>query len=310
MIINPIIPLIIFIPITIIILLLMYKTHNINICNIILLILIFAINIRPMIIDDEEHVLKNNLDILFVIDNSISMIANDYNSTTRLDGAKETLEKIIKELNGAKFSIMTFHSKSKILIPFMSDANTAIDTIQDINVQEYWYARGTTLNTPYEDIIKSLKSASKNTDRRRILFFISDGEITNDEALKSFEGIKEYITDGAVLGFGTTKGAKMLLKDKYTNESSYLYDYDTHADAISKMDEDNLKKIAKDIDIDYIHITNENDINSKIDDIKDILEKEMTDENKINYTDIYYLFCIPLFCLILYIFYTYRRNLI
>lgn len=313
MIFNPMIPLIVFIPIMIIIIIIIYRSNKkIEIEEIVIILLLILINIRPMIVNDEDKVLKNNLDILFVIDNSISMIANDYkDNETRLDGVKKVSAEIIKEFNGARFSLMTFSNVNRIVLPYLSDANTAIEAIQDISVQDELYARGTSLNTPLNDIIKSLESAKKKEDRRRIIFFFSDGEITNDDKLQSFAKIKDYITDGAILGFGTTQGANMLITDKFTNKIDYLYDYsEGYKKAVSKIDENNLKQIASDIDINYIHVTKENDCNKKINDIKNILKNQITDENKMNYTDIYYLFTIPLFLVILYRFYRLRRKLI
>lgn len=37
-----------------------------------------------------------------------------------------------------------------------------------------------------------------------MLFFVSDGETTSVETLKSFAEVKKYINGGAVLGYGTT----------------------------------------------------------------------------------------------------------
>ena len=61
-----------------------------------------------MVRDDNAEVISNDLDVLFVVDNTISMIAEDYNGdNTRLSAVKEDIKHIVEELEGAKFSIVT-----------------------------------------------------------------------------------------------------------------------------------------------------------------------------------------------------------
>ena len=100
--------------------------------------------------------------------------------------------------------------------------NEAIEIIEPIDET---YAKGTTLNTPIETIISSLKSAEKKEDRIKILFFISDGEITDESTLQSYKEIKQYISNGAILGYGTSTGGNMKVKDKYSNKEEYLKNY-------------------------------------------------------------------------------------
>jgi len=149
-------------------------------------------------------------------------------------------------------------------------------------------------------------------DRKRIIFFISDGEITNDDTLKSFSKVEEYIDNGAVLGYGTAQGGNMKVKESYTDEMSYLEDKSEwpYVKAISKIDESNLKKIAEDMGINYIHMDKQSNINNKLKEIKQKLLKNADSETKDSYTDIYYIFTIPLCGLLIYEFINYKRRLL
>lgn len=210
MIITSIIPIWLMLIICIFIAIFIIKNnHNRNnlIRKIIIIVLLFVMNLRIMIPSESAQVIANNLNVLFVIDNTISMLAEDYNGKNRrIDAIKEDCKYIINKLNGAKFSVITFCDKSRLIIPFIKDANMAAQSIETINVPNQYYARGTSLNAALEEMAGQLEVSSKDENRKTIIFFISDGEITNEDKLKSFSSVKKYIDDGAVLGYGTTSG--------------------------------------------------------------------------------------------------------
>ena len=298
----PIIPIWLMIIICITLIIIILKTTKRK-THIVIVILLFIINLRFMIPTGSSTTMANNIDVLIVIDNTLSMNAEDYGQQEkRLVGVKQDCKRIITELLGAKFSVITFSNDAKILVPFTKDAVMVQETIDMIEPIEELYARGSSLNTPKEDINQILNSSyKKDKDRLRILFFISDGEITDDSKLESYSSLKKYIDDGAVLGYGTTKGGYMKYVDKYlSDEEKYVKDYSSlSADnkAISKIDEANLKRIANNLGISYIHMDNTSKIDSKLDSIKMKMTSEMASSKKSNYEDIYYIFVFPLLLL-------------
>ncbi|MGN0394954.1 MAG: VWA domain-containing protein, partial [Coprococcus sp.] len=76
----------------------------------------------------------------------------------------------------------------------------------------------------------------------------------------------------------------------------------------SKIDEDNLKKIAGDMDIKYINMNKQSNINQVLKDVKSAAKTEIGDKLLDGYADIYYIFVIPLLLLLLYEFVEYRRR--
>lgn len=282
-----------------------------TIMELLMILLLFLINLRIMTPSGKAQVAANNLDVIFVIDKSISMIASDYKTKTRLEGLKESCTSIIENLEGARFSVITFDNGSNILIPLTSDSNMTKESIEVIQVKDEWAASGSTLNAPLENMLKVLKSSKEKGDRVRILFYISDGELTRDgETLSSFESVKEYVDNGAVLGFGTEEGATMyigvdksLAGDYY---GGYIYDTLSGEKSISTIDENNLKKIANDIAIDYIHVENVSDINAKVKEIKRLSTSDFEKTNKSSYEDTYYFLFIPLLLLFLFSFKEYK----
>ena len=283
-----------------------------DLLQILIIILLFVINLRIMIPSNNSKTIKNDLDILFVIDNTISMNALDYNgSNTRLSGVKEACNYIIDELNGSRFSVITFDNTSRIVTPYTYDANITREAISIMTPINELYAKGSSIDVSLDSIMYSLKNSKKKNDNNRIIFFISDGENTSNNSIKSFKSISKYISDGAVLGYGTKKGGYMKDESEYaTNE--YIMDYtDTNfGKAISKIDEKNLKEIANDMDVDYIHITNSNNINSKIKQIKNKTKSTLESNDKSSYDDIYYIFVIPLLILLFIEFDRFRRRIV
>ncbi|MBR3524113.1 MAG: VWA domain-containing protein [Bacilli bacterium] len=309
----PIIPIWLMLIISLIMIIYILIRYRIDYIKIGIIILLFIINMRIMIPKSKMNTENNNLDVLFVIDSTISMVAEDYNGTNpRLDGVKKDVKKIIDELSGARFSVITFSNSAKIISPYTRDINLAYESIEIIKPIREFDARGSSLNTPLDTILKSLKNSEKKEDRVRILFFISDGEITNNDTLTSYKKIKSHIQDGAVLGYGTKKGGRMKVYDILEEKQTYLQTHDNNynkIDAISKIDEDNLKQIAKDMNIPYVHMEKTSDLDDIIDSInkKTISEYEVIDKK--TYDDIYFYFIIPLLILLLLELNKYRRKL-
>lgn len=189
-----------------------------------------------------------------------------------------------------------------------------VQGLQTMQIAEELYATGSTPNIVLDDMFKVLKASKEKENRKRIVFFISDGEITNNENLKSFAELKKYVDGGAVLGYGTTNGGYMKVTDRYSGSTSYLEDKTDYSiypypKAVSKIDESNLKAIANDMGVDYINMSKQPNINSKISEIKSRYEDASSVENKNGYTDLYFVFAVPLLGLLVYEFVVYKKKL-
>lgn len=308
----PIIPIWIMVIILLGLLIFILKDNKFNekIREIVIIILLFVINLRIMIPSSDVDLLSNDLDVLFVIDNTISMNAEDYNGNdTRLIGVKEACNYIINELSGARFSIMTFSNEVKTITPYTNDINMTLESIEIMSVPERIRAKGTSLNIIKDAIINRLEN--QNNERKQLVFIISDGEITNEEELESFKKISDYVDGGSVLGYGTVKGGYMREIDKYDDEVTYIMDTSglKYEKAISKIDENNLKKMADDIKIDYIKVNKINNIYNKVNDIKKMVNSKITNDNKSAYKDTYYYFVLLLMIVLILDFRKYKRGI-
>lgn len=261
-----------------------------------ILVLVFLINLRIMEKEYNAEIEMKNLDVLFVVDSTISMWAEDYDGNEpRMDGVISDTEYIIDELNGSNFGLIRFDNRGQILAPFTQDHETVKDAFTTIKTPDVNYAKGTSLNVSKKEMKELLESSNKKDERLTILFFISDGEITDGSELESFADLEPLVDSGAVLGYGTEKGGEMV----YDDWGSYVRDPDTNQHAISKMDEGNLKKIAEDLDIDYIHMDDTSNIRYLIESIKSGSSLTIEKSDTVTYKDTYFYYAIPLAVLIL-----------
>ncbi|MDR6987093.1 Ca-activated chloride channel family protein [Paenarthrobacter nitroguajacolicus] len=195
------------------------------------------------------------MDVFFVVDTSTSMAAEDYNgSDTRLAGARADVMAIAKELAGAKFSLITFDTKATVRMPLTRDATalqTAMTTLQPQNAR---YAKGSTV-TGAAELLKERLAAAKeqHPGRPALVFYAGDGENTSAERPAAMDDAN--VAGGAVLGYGSAQGGRM--KDTSDNDAGYLKDRSSGSaqDAVSRIDEEQLRTIANQLHVPYAHRT-------------------------------------------------------
>ena len=308
MITKPIIPLVIIIPVFLILFVLylivvaskkrklLYKILGV-LRVVIILVLAFLVNLRIMDKKYNATVEMKNLDVLFVVDTTISMWAEDYNgSHQRMEGVLEDTEFIIDELTGSNFGLIRFDNRAQILAPFTQDHETVKDAFSTIKMPDKYYAKGTSLNVSYDEMKSLLESSNQKDGRMTILFYISDGEITDDSSLQSFSDLEKLVDAGAVLGYGTEKGGRM----ETGYYGSYMTDPETGETAMSKIDENNLKQVANDLGIDYIHMKSTSNIRHIVESIKNGSSLTIEKSDSISYEDTYYFYVIPLLIFLIF----------
>lgn len=255
----------------------------------------FLINLRVMRAGDQADIETRNIDVLFVLDTTISMWADDMDAgKERIEAAKADCAYIMDSLAGANFALIRFDNRGQILAPFTQDVRNVSDAFDTIRSPDRDYALGSDLSAPYRVMEELLISSSNKEDRKTVVFFLSDGEITNHADLISYTGLNHYIDHGAVLGYGTLKGGKM----HESTYRSYVQDPETGTDAVSRLDENNLKKIAQDLGIEYIRMEESSRVDAVLSYIR-LLAKATVSGAKIEtFDDTYYYFCIPLLLLL------------
>lgn len=287
--------------------------------QILIVALLFAINLRPMVFSFELEKEDLNVDVLFVFDNTMSMLAEDFDGENRrIDAAKEDCMYIMDKFEGARFGLISFGNRADLMSPYTDDKTNIIAALDSLQGETMYYASCTSLNLPFELMLKTLSNHyNRFEDRVQVVFFLSDGEITEkNEKLGSYARAEEFIVSGAVLGYGTEEGGYMKVRaynDDYT-EPDYMMTYSEDGDygrAVSKIDEANLESIADDLGIAYCHMDNPDTIRDLVDEISEELDDYSVEgiSKTAGYVDTYYWFAIPLVALLVYDLIYYKRRL-
>lgn len=247
-----------------------------------------------------------NLDIVFVVDTTASMGAEDYKTNKqRIEGVKTDLELLAQRFAGAHVAVITFDARAEVLLPFTTDQATLGAAIKSLNQEMFNTSIGTSIDRPIELISQQLKNSKQAyPQRQRLLFYFGDGEQTTKEQPKSFASLASYLNGGAVLGYGTTQGGKMI---KYTGLEGLRTDRASNVSyiqtpnpttkqfvpAVSKIDEQKLKDIANQLGIAYVNRNRGGDIGATFSASRaDVLidkSKKIT-----HYVNMYWIFAVPL----------------
>ncbi len=210
-----------------------------------------------------ETVKRQGVDIVFALDVSKSMIAEDI-APNRLEKAKQIITKVIENLGSDRIGIIIYAGSSYPLLPITTDYAAAKMFLQNANT-EMVSNQGTAINDAIE---RALSYYDNDEQTNRFLVIVSDGEDHEENTLElakeaAEKGIKIY-----TVGIGTAKGGPIPLREngrvvayKKTNEGTVV---------VTQLNEQILRDIAIAGNGKYI---NGNKTQETITSIKDVLEK-------------------------------------
>lgn len=219
--------------------------------------------VNPKIGTKLETVKRQGVDIVFAVDVSKSMLAEDV-APNRLEKSKQLVTQIINNLGSDRVGIIAYAGKAFPQLPITTDYASAKMFLNNMNT-DMLSSQGTAIN----EAIKLAKTYFDDEEQtNRVLIIISDGEDHSDVASSiaeeaSEEGIRIY-----TIGVGDIKGGRIPIK---RNGVLLNYKKDNQGETvITKLNEETLKDIAEEANGDYINGNNTADV---IKEIKDILNK-------------------------------------
>lgn len=163
--------------------------------------LVFGL-VNPKIGSTLKTVKRSGVDIVFAIDVSKSMLAEDV-VPSRLDKAKFLVNSIIDNLGGDRVGIIIYAGSAYPLLPITTDQSAAKMFLEAAH-PDMVSSQGTAIG-------EALKLAEKfyqyEEETNKYLFLISDGEDHEDGAKAITKELKELGIKVYTIGLGTTKGA-------------------------------------------------------------------------------------------------------
>lgn len=210
-----------------------------------LTLLVIAL-VNPKMGTQLKTVKRQGVDIVFAIDVSKSMLAEDI-APNRLEKSKQIVSKIIEELGSDRVGIIIYAGNAYPLLPITTDHGAARMFLQNAH-PDMVSSQGTAINEAL-DLAKTF--FDDDTQTNRFLFIISDGEDheenSSDAAAELVDlGIKTY-----TIGIGTNKGSPIPIK-RNGKFIGYKKDRDDEV-VITKLNVETLKDIAEKGDGSYIY---------------------------------------------------------
>ena len=249
--------------------------------------------INPKMGTELETVKREGVDLVFAIDVSKSMLAEDI-APNRIEKAKRLVSAIINNLVGDRIGIIAYANQAIPQLPITTDYNAGKMFLQSLNT-EMLSSQGTALNSAL-DLSSSYFNDEDQTNR--VVFLISDGEDHSEEAeiasiRASDRGIKVF-----TFGIGTESGGPIPIKIKGVLES---YKKDENGEVvITKRNTKTLKLISKIANGQYIDGNNTKEVVSFVTEILKNLEKKEFDAKKfVSYKDQFQIFTFISFILLL-----------
>ena len=235
--------------------------------------------VNPKIGTQLKTVKREGVDLVFAIDVSKSMLAEDI-APNRLEKAKRIVSQTINELNSDRVGIIAYAASALPILPITTDYSTARMFLQSLN-SEMLSSQGTA-------IIEAVKLAKDYYDdenqTNRVLCILSDGE---DHEFKN-QNIPSIVQEMGItiftVGLGTTKGAPIPIKKNEVIES---YKKNSDGDVvITKLVPELLQEIASSSN--GIYISGENTqvvVDEIIKKLKEMDKKEFESKQFVAYKD-------------------------
>ena len=186
-----------------------------------------------------EKVKRQGIDIVFAIDVSKSMLAEDV-APNRLEKSKQIVSQLINQLGSDRIGIIAYSGSAFPVLPMTSDYAVAKMFLQTMNPGMI-SSQGTSIDQAID--LAASNFFDKKDKTNKLLVIISDGEDHSDNAQNAAEDAQKLGLKIVTVGVGTENGGPIPLKGNGVVES-FQKDQDNQV-VITKRNTSVLAAIAK-----------------------------------------------------------------
>ena len=199
--------------------------------------LIFGL-VNPKIGTKMETVKREGIDIVFAMDVTKSMLAEDI-APSRLEKSKQIVSQIINQLGNDRIGIVAYAGSAFPVLPITSDYSVAKMFLQSMS-PDMVSSQGTSLDEAIQLSGTYFDDKSKTS---KLLILISDGEDHSEGAQVAAEEANKQGMRIVTIGLGTEKGGTIPLK---VNGKVQSYQRDNNDEVVvTKLNRASLQAIAK-----------------------------------------------------------------
>jgi Ca-activated chloride channel family protein len=188
-----------------------------------------------------EEVEQKGVDIILVLDCSKSMLANDI-APTRLDRAKREVVDLLGMLKGDRVGLAAFAGTAFLQCPLTIDYQ-AFYLFLDSLTPDYLPVGGTNLQ---EALVVAQNSFNPKENSQKAVILITDGENTGPDPSEAIAQAKKAGIKVFTIGVGGETGVPV------PGENGGLVKDETGKIVVTRLDEDLLRRIAKETDGIYV----------------------------------------------------------
>ncbi len=221
--------------------------HILKFCIVMLALasLVIAL-VNPKIGTKMETVKREGIDIVFAMDVSKSMLAEDV-APSRLEKSKQLVSQIINSLGSDRIGIVAYAGSAFPVLPITTDYGVAKMYLQGMNPGMV-SSQGTSLD---EAIKMATGYFDKDSKTSKLIIMISDGEDHSDGAEDAAEEAKKAGVKIITIGVGTEKGGPIPLRRNGVVES-FQRDNDNQV-VVTKLNPESLQTIGKSTKGGYVY---------------------------------------------------------
>ncbi len=230
--------------------------------------------VNPKIGTKLETVRSQGVDIVFAVDVSKSMLAEDI-APNRLEKSKQLVTQIINSLASDRVGIIAYAGKAFPQLPITTDYASAKMFLQNMNT-DMLSSQGTAINEAIQ-LAKTYYDDKEQTNR--ILILISDGEDHAGDAIDVAEEANQLGIRIMTIGVGEAKGGPIPIK---RNGVVLNYKKDNKGETvITRLDETTLKEIAEETNGLYVNGKNTSEVVEAIKSELDKMDKKEFESKQI-----------------------------
>lgn len=241
---------------------------------------------RPQLGIKPMEVKRTGVDILFALDTSYSMAAEDV-PPNRLAKAKMEIEKLADDFTGNRVGLLLFAGESAIECPLTWDVSTFKLFLNQASFNSVQRG-GSDISGAIRKATASLKGSSAKS---KVLVLITDGEDHSGNALAATKKAAEKGIRIYTVGLGSDKNVPIPMRDE--NGALLGYKKDSHGEmALTRMNDAELREIAFSTDAIYASSSDGGrlDLGPLVESIRKLEKSDITSTRFTSYVERFQLF--------------------
>jgi Ca-activated chloride channel homolog len=233
---------------------------------------------------EQQSIQSSSKEIVFALDLSNSMNAMDV-APSRLSKAKQFIQNIINHNTQDKFGLVVFAGNAYISVPITVDIETIKMNLASLETSML-PTQGTNLK---EAILRAYDCFNIKRQGGKVIVLITDGEDHEEGVDQAISTCNKNNVNIVTVGVGSNDGSKII--DAVTNQPKV----DEQGNVvISKLNEEELEKIAKDANGAYIHLQNADAAEAElVDKLNSIISEATAEDTNIIYQHYYQYLLLP-----------------